>query len=196
MADKPATIADLFSKCSELAAQEEKEMGRVVSTMLPVLAYVNEPIMLHLVSLGDSFGELRSASLHSGAVVVTTDIEGKVSSKPLANFRTAECLAILRDSFPVIQRLVADKKHAALAKPTLSMKVFLGGQRFILDTRSYRLLVSNSGGACTGLRVSMQLPDGRTRSCRQLDLNRGERAEVDPGGVQGGRRPEATRAPV
>jgi hypothetical protein len=181
MEEKSVTIADLFSKCSEIAAQQEKEMGRIMSTMLPVLAYVNEPIALRPGSLGDSFRELRSASLHSGGVVVTTDFQGNVSSKPLSKFPTAECLAILKDSFPELQRLVADKKRAAQVKPMLSMKVLLGGQRFILDMRSYRLLVSNSGGDCRGLRISIHLPDGRTKPCRHCDLSRGEWAEVDLG---------------
>jgi hypothetical protein len=178
---KPVTIADLFSKCSELAAQEEKEMGRIISTMLPFLAYLNEPIVLRPGSLGGSFRGLRSVSLDPGAVVVTTDLRGKVSSEPLAKLRTADCLAVLKDSLPELHRLVDEKKRAALIKPVLSMRVFLGGQRFILDMRTYRLAVSNSGGDCRGLSVSVRLPDGRSKPGRQRDLNRGARAEVDLG---------------
>ena len=179
--EQPVKIADLFSKCTELAAQQEKELGRVASTMLPVLAYLNEPIVLRPGSLGDSFREVRSASIHSGAVVVTTDFQGRVWSKPLAKYPTADFLAILKDCFPELQRLVADKKRAAQVKPMLSMKVFLGGQRFIVDMRSYRLVVSNLGGDCRGLRVSMKLPDGRTKPFRERDLGRGARVEVDLG---------------
>jgi hypothetical protein len=181
MEEKSVKIADLFSKVTQLAAQQEKEIGRLVSTMLPVLSYVDEPIVLRPESLGESFREVRSASIHSGAVVVTTDFQGKVWSKPLAKYPTADCLAILKDCFPELQRLVADKKRAAQVKPSLSMKVFLGGQRFIVDMRSYRLLVSNSGGDCRGLRVSVKLPGGATKLCKERDLGRGMRTEVDLG---------------
>ncbi|MGA7862159.1 MAG: hypothetical protein WCB19_09955 [Thermoplasmata archaeon] len=174
-------IADLFSKCSQLAAQGEKELGRVASTMLPVLAYLNEPIVLRPGALGESFRDVRTAAIHSGALVVTTDFHGRVWSKPLSKFRTADCLAILKDAFPELQRLVADKKRAAQVKPMLSMQVVLGGQRFIVDMRSYRLVVSNSGGDCRGLRLSMKLPDGRTKPYRERDLGRGMRVEVDLG---------------
>jgi hypothetical protein len=174
-------IADLFSKVTKLAAQQEKEMGRIVSTILPVLAYLDEPVALRPESLGDSFREVRSAFIHPGAVVVTTDFQGKIWSKPLAKFPTADSLAILKESFPELQRLVADKKRAAQVKPSLSMKVFLGGQRFIVDMRSYRLLVSNSGGDCRELRVSIKLPDGETKLCKERDLGRGMRTEVDLG---------------
>jgi hypothetical protein len=179
--EKSVKIADLFSKVTELAALQEKEMGRLVSTMLPVLAFVDEPIVLRPGSLGDSFREVRSASIHSGAVVVTTDFQGKVWSKPLARYPTAQCLAILKDCFPELERLVADKRRAAQILPSLSMKVFLGGQRFIVDMRSYRLLVSNSGGDCRGLIVTVKLPGGGSRVCKERDLGRGVRTEVDLG---------------
>lgn len=178
---QPAKIADLYSKCSELAAQEEKEMERVVSTILPVLAYLNEPIALRPESLGGSFVGLRSVSLHPGGAVVTTDSEGKVSSVPFAKFRTADCLAILRDAFPELQRLVAERRRADLVRPDLSVKAILGGQKFILDMRSYRLLFSNSGGDCEDLSVSVELPSGWTKPSRKQSLMRDGRVEVDLG---------------
>jgi len=181
LAEQPVKIADLFSKCSQLAAQEEKEMVRVVGTVLPVLAYLDEPITLHPDSLGGSFAELRSVSLQAGAEVVTTDLRGKVASRPLAKLKTAECLAILKDAFPEIQRMVADKKRCAQVRPTLSIKLFLGGQRFIVDMRSYRLLVSNSGGDCRSLRISAELADGRNKDYPERDLSRGGRVEFDLG---------------
>jgi hypothetical protein len=181
IAEQPAKIADLFSKCSQLADQQEKEMGRIVGTMLPVLAYLNEPITLRPGSLGGSFAELRSVSLQAGAVVVTTDFQGRVASRQLAKLETADCLAVLKDAFPELQRLVADKKRAASVRPIFSMKLVLGGQRFIVDTRSYRLLVSNSGGDCRGLRISAELADGRNKDYRERDLSRGGRIDVDLG---------------
>jgi hypothetical protein len=181
MAEKPVTIADLFSKCSELAAQEEKEMSRIMSTILPVLAWLNGPVVLRPGSLGDAFSGFASVSLQPGATVVTTDLKGKVLARPLAKFRTKECLVIIREAFPELQRLVADKRRAAQVKPALSVKAAVGGSRFILDMRSYRLLVSNSGGDCLDLRISMQLSGDRTKACRPCDVNRGERVEVDLG---------------
>ncbi len=181
MAEQPSKLADLFSKCSQLAAQEESKMGRIVGTILPVLAYLEEPITLRPGSLGGSFAELRSVSLQAGAVVVTTDFQGRVASRPLAKLGTADCLAILKDAFPELQRLVADKKRAAAVRPILSMKLVLGGQRFIVDMRSYRLLVSNSGGDCRGLRISAELADGRNKDYRERDLSRGGRIDFDLG---------------
>ena len=179
MAEKQVKIADLFSKCSELAAQEEKEMGRIVSTMLPMLAWLNEPVVLLPGSLGDAFREFRSVTLETGAMVIMTDFEGRVSSKQLGKFPTQQCLAILHDSFPELQRLVANKRRAGEVKPALSLKVLLGGPRFIVDMRSYRLMVKNTGGDCIGIRVSTQLPEGWTESSRPCDVGRGQKAEVD-----------------
>jgi hypothetical protein len=178
-AEQPMEIADLFSKCSQLAAQGEKEMGKVMSTMLPVLAYLDEPITLRPGSLGGSFAELRSVSLEAGAEVVTTDLRGKVASTPLAKLKTADCLAILQEAFPKIQRMVEDKKRSARVRPVLSMKLFLGGQRFIVDMRSYHLIVSNSGGDCRALRISAELADGRSKDYGERDLSRGGRVELD-----------------
>jgi len=178
---EPVKMADLFSKCSQLAAQEEKEMSRIVGTMLPVLAYVEQPIMLSPASLGGSFSELRSVSLQAGAVIVTTDLQGNVASKPLVKLETGDCLAILKNAFPEIQRMVADKERVAVVRPILSMKIFLGGQRLIVDRRSYRLLVSNSGGDCRDLSIWAELADGRNKPFRERDLSRGGRVEVDLG---------------
>jgi len=181
MEEQPAKIADLFSKCSELAAQQDREMSRLVGTMLPVLAYLDQPITLSPGSLGGSFAEFRSVSLQTGAVVVTTDCQGRVASRPLAKLEAADCLAIIRDAFPELQRLVADKKRSSQVTPVLSMKLFLGGQRFIVDMRSYHLVVSNSGGDCRGLRISAELADGRNKDYRERDLSRGGRVEFDLG---------------
>jgi hypothetical protein len=177
--EQAVELADLFSQMSELATQEEKELGRVMSTVVSVLAYVNEPIALRPRLLGESFREIKEASLRPGAVVVTTDLDGNVASTPLARFATSDCVAILRDSVPELQRLMHEKKRAILTRPTLSMKVHLSGTRLILDTRGYRLVVSNSGGDCKGLEVSVELPDGETRQFRPRDLSRGGRIEFD-----------------
>ena len=179
--ERPVKIADLFAKCSQLAAQGEKEMGRIVSAMLPVLAYLDEPIALSPGSLGGSFAELKSVSLQAGAQVVTTDPRGKVASMPLAKLKTADCLAIVKQAFPEIERMVTDRKRSSQVTPALSMKLFLGGQRFIVDMRSYHLIVSNSGGDCRGLRISAELADGRNKDYRERDLSRGGRVEFDLG---------------
>jgi len=181
MAKQPVEIVDLFSKVSQLAAQEEKEMGRIVSTMIPVLAWLNEPVVLRPESLGGSFREFRSITLETGATVVTTDLEGRASSKQLSRFGTEECLAILHDSVPELQRLVANKRRAAEAQPVLSLKVSLRGRRFIVDTRSYRLMVSNTGGDCMGILISAKLPGGRTKASSPRDVSRGHQVEVDLG---------------
>src|SRR2546427_6906857 len=154
-------IADLFSKCSQLAAQEEKEMGKIMSTMLPVLEYLGEPVVLRPESLGEGLSDLKSVILQTNAVVMTTDVDGKVSSKPLAEFRTEECLAILRDSFPELLRLASEKRQAAqVVGPALSLKIAPGGARLALGTRGYHLVVSNSGGPCTDIVISSLLPGG------------------------------------
>lgn len=181
IAEQPTKIADLFSKCSQLAAQEEKELSKVVGTVLPVLEYLDEPVALRPGSLGGSFAELRSVSLKQGAVVVTTDSQGMVESMPLAKLKTGDCLAILKDAFPEMQRMVAYKKRGASVMPMLSMMLFLGGQRFFVDRRSYHLLVSNSGGDCRDLRISVELADGRKKASRGRDLSRGGRIELDLG---------------
>lgn len=181
MADQPTKVADLFSKVSQLAAQEEKEMAKIASTILPMLAWLNEPVVLRPESLGGAFSKFRSVTLETGAMVMMTDPEGKVSSKQLSKFRTEECLAILHDSFPELQRLIANKKRAAEVKPALSVKVIIGGPHFIVDMRSYRLLVSNSGGECKGMSVSTKLPEGVTKPSKPCDVVRGQEAEVDLG---------------
>ena len=114
-------------------------------------------------------------------MVVMTDPEGKVSSNQLASFRTQECLAILNGSYPELQRMVANKRRAGEVRPALSLTVAFGGPHFIVDMRSYRLNVSNSGGDCKGLRVSSQLPGGWTKASHPCDISRGQKAEVDLG---------------
>jgi hypothetical protein len=178
---QPVKIADLFSKCSDLADQEEKGMGRIVSTILPVLAWLNEPVVLRPGSLGGPFLEFRSVTLETGAIVVMTDPGGRVASRQLSEFRTAECLAILNESFPELQRMTANKRRAGEVKPLLSLKLALGGSHLIVDMRSYRLSVSNSGGDCVGLRVSALLPGGRSKPTRPCDVGRGKKAEFDLG---------------
>lgn len=181
MAAQPVKIADLFSKCSQLAVQEEREMDKIVGTILPMLAWLNEPVVLRPKSLGGVFQGLRSVTLETGAMVVMTDPEGGVSSEQLAKFPTQECLAILHESFPELQRMVANRRRAGQVKPLLSLKIVLGGSHLIVDKRSYRVLVSNAGGDCMGLKVSAQLPEGWTKSSRPCDVSRGKEAEVDLG---------------
>jgi hypothetical protein len=181
VAGKPATIADLFSKCSELAVQEERDMDRMMGMMVPVLAWLNTAVALRPGSLGDGFSGFTSVSLQAGPTVVTTDPEGKVAARPLAGLRTKDCLAVIREAFPELQRLVADKRRAAQVKPALSVKASIGGSHFVLDKRSYRLLVSNAGGDCRGLRISIQLPEGLTKVSRPLDVDSGDWVEVDLG---------------
>jgi hypothetical protein len=181
MADPPMKIADLFSKCSELAALEEKEMRRIASTILPVLGWLNEPVVLLPESLGSAFEQFRSVTLETGATVVMTDFHGKVSSMQLSKFRTQEYLAILRDSFPELQRLAANKRRSGEVRPALLLKVVLGGPRFIVDMRSCRLIVANTGGDCVDIRVTTLLRGDRTKASRPCDVGRGEKAEVDLG---------------
>jgi hypothetical protein len=180
-AEQKVRIADLFSKCSELAAQGERERTRIVGTMIPMLAWLNEPVVLRPESLGDAFRGFKSVTLETGATVMMTDPAGRVSSRELAKFRTEECLAILHDSFPELQRLVANKRRGGEVKPALALKVILGGSHFIVDKRSYRLMVSNTGGDCIGIRVSTQLSGGRSKPSRPCDVKRWEKAEVDLG---------------
>ena len=177
-------IADLYTKCSQLAAKEEKEMGRVMGTVFSVLTWINEPVALRPKSLGGAFSRFRSVSLRADANVVTTDFEGKVTSKPLKEFRLSESLAILREAYPELMSLVAGKTGGAHVKPLLSLKANLGGAR-ILGSRSYRVQVSNSGGDCVGLVVSVGLPGGQTKACRPFDLKRGEQVAVELGALKG-----------
>lgn len=181
MAEQPTKIADLYSKISQLADQEAKEMARIVGTIVPVLAWLNEPVVLRPASLGGEFLEFRSVTLETGAVLVMTDLQGRVSSKPLAEFRLDECLTILNEAFPELQRMTANKRRAGQVRPLLTLKVVLGGSHLIVDRRSYRLLIANSGGDCKGLRVSVKLPKGATRPSRPCDIGREKKAEVDLG---------------
>ena len=66
--------------------------------------------------------------------------------------------------------MVADKNRSAQVTPVLSMKLSLGGQRFIVDMRSYHLIVSNSGGDCRGLRISASSPTAATRTTASATL--------------------------
>lgn len=181
LVEQPVKIYELFSKVSQLAAQEEKEQIKVVGTILPVLSYLDEPVVLRPGALGEAFRDFRSVHLKPGAIVVTTDMEGRVLSKPLVKFRTEECLAILHDAFPELQRLVTDKRRAAQVKPALFTKAVVGGSKFLVDLRSYRVVFSNSGGDCRGLHVSLQLSEGRIKAFHPCDVNRGERVEIDLG---------------
>ena len=181
VAETPTKLADLFSKASELAKLEDKEVGRIVSTIVPVLSWLNEPVKLHPESLGETFREIREASLQIGARVVMSDERGKTYSRALAKFSVEDCLAILQDSFPEIQRLVADKRRAGQIKPMLSVRMMLGGSNFVVDLRSYRLVISNSGGACKGVRVSESYSGGRTKTHGPVDVDGAQEAELNLG---------------
>jgi len=176
---QPAEMADLFSKCAQLAAQEEKEMGKIMSTMLPVLEYLGEPVMLKPESLGDRFRAFKYVILQSGAVVVTTDLEGHVSSRPLAEFSTEDCLAILRDSFPELLRLASEKRQAAMVGPALSLRIASGGAHETQCVRSHYLVVSNLGGPLSDVVVSSLLPGGRTKAYRPGGVHRGGKVNID-----------------
>ena len=174
-------IADLYSKCSQIAAKEAKELSRIVGAIVPVLAWLGASVALRPRSLGGTFAELKSVSLESGAVVVMTDAGGRVSSRRLSEFKTHECLTILNEAYPELQRIAADKRREGKVRPVLSLKAIVGGGHLIFDTRSYRLAIANSGGDCVALRVSAQLPSGASKSSRPCDVDRGMRAEVDLG---------------
>src|SRR2546427_4927638 len=171
-------IADLFSKCSQLAAQEEKEMGKIMSTMLPVLEYLGEPVVLRPESLGEGLSDLKSVILQTNAVVMTTDVDGKVSSKPLAEFRTEDCLAILRESFPELLRLASEKRQTAMVGPALWLRIAPGGAHLTQGVRSHYLAVSNTGGPLSDLAVSTLLPGGRTKTYHPGGVHRSEERRV------------------
>jgi hypothetical protein len=181
IAQAPVNLADLFTKCSELSKLEDKEIDKIVGTIVPVLSWLNAPVALHPGSLGGTFREVKEASLQSGAMVVMTDELGKSYSRALAKFSVEDCLAILQDCFPELQRLVADKRRAGQFKPELSVRMKLGGSRFILDMRSHRLIVSNSGSECRSLSVSGSYAGGKTKTLGPVDLVRGRQAELNFG---------------
>jgi hypothetical protein len=180
-AAEPANISDLFSKCSQLAAEEERQMGKFVGALVPVLGFLGQPVALNPESLGGSFLAFKSVTLGEGATVTMTDPEGRVSSRQLSAFATEDRLAVLEESLPELQRLVSEKRRAAEAMPALSLRVALGGKRLIVDMRSYRAAVANSGGDCLGVRFSTRLPGGRAKSSRPCDVGRGQEVEVDLG---------------
>jgi hypothetical protein len=178
-AGQPVEIAELYSRASELAAEEESGVARIVSAMLPVLAWLNGPVALRPGSLGGSFLGCRSVTLGPGLIVVMTDNDGRVSSRQLLEFKTKERLAVLKESHPELQRMVAEKRRAGEVKPLLSLKVALGGGHLLADRRGYRLVISNKGGDCLGL--SVRLHAGGTKPSKPCDLPRGTEAEYDLG---------------
>lgn len=173
-------IADLFSKVREIADQEQREVSRITRTMLPVLAWLKAPVVLRPEALGEGFAGFRSVSLQAGAVVVTTDSQGRASSKPISAYPPRDCLAILREAFPELQRMVVDRRRGKEVRPVLEVKSMLKGSRRIVDMRSYLLILTNSGGDCHALRVSFDV-DGETRVSKPSDLGHGERVELDLG---------------
>ena len=181
IAETSVKLADLFSKVSELAKQEDKEVARIVGTILPVLSWLNEPVKLHPESLGETFREMREASLQIGARVVMADERGKTFSRALAKFSVEDCLAILQDCFPELQKQVADKRRAEKVKPTLSMRMILRGCNFLVDLRSYHLEISNSGEVCRDIRVLGLYPEGRTKTLGPVDVDGENQAELNLG---------------
>lgn len=181
MDGQPDNISELYSKCSQIADKEARELSRIAGAIVPVLAWLSESVVLRPKSLGGVFAESRSVTLETGAKVVVVEAEGQVSSRQLSEFKTAECLAILNEAYPEIRRMAADKRRERQVRPVLSLKAIVGGAHLIFDTRTYRLAVANSGGDCVGLRFSLQLPSGASRSSRPCDVDRGMRAQVDLG---------------
>ena len=184
-AEQPTKLSDLFSKCSELSAEEERQMGKFVGAVIPVLGFLGEPVSLRPESLGGYFLGFKSVTLGEGATVTMTDPEGRVSSKQLATFETEERLAILEESLPELQRLVSEKRRIEEARPGLSLRVALGGKRFIVDMRSYRVVVANAGDDCLAVRFSTRLSGGRKKSSDPCDVGRGQEVEVDLGVAKG-----------
>jgi len=176
---QPAEMADLFSKCAQLAAQEEQEMGKIMSTILPVLEYLGGPVSLKPEALGDRFHDFKYVVLQSGATVMTTDMKGNVSTKPLAEFRTEDCLSILRESFPELLRLASEKRQAAMVGPALSLRIVSGGAHESQGVRSHYLVVSNLGGPLSDVVVSSLLPGGRTKAYRPGGVHRGGKINID-----------------
>jgi hypothetical protein len=181
MAGQPTKLAELYSKASALAARQEDEMERIVKSLVPVLAWLNEPVTLRPGALGESFQGLSSVTLETGAMVVMVDYQGEVSSQELGSFRSEDMIAILNDAFPELQRMAANRRRALQIRPQLSLKIVLGGSHLLLDRRSYRLRVSNSGGDCVALSSSILSPEGSTEASRPCDVARGAEAEVDLG---------------
>ena len=180
-ADDAATIADLYKRASRLDERHRKETAKIVGTILPILAWLNEPVALRPRALGEHFFDMRSVTVETGGMVVMTDLQGHVSSMELTGFRSKEFQAILKEAFPELERMTALKRRAGDIKPILSLKVVVAGRKFLIDRRTYRVMVSNSGGECRGLKVSTQLPAGRSEPTHPCDVARGRQVGVDLG---------------
>ncbi|HUI00405.1 MAG TPA: hypothetical protein VLU99_01770 [Nitrososphaerales archaeon] len=180
-AEKLGAMADLYSRCSELAAQQDRKVADVMGTILPVLAWLGKPVELDPAELGETFSGLRSVSISPGAIVVRTDPQGKVSTTAMAKLGPKDCLALLSKAFPRMEKMVEDKKREGDVRPVLWVKASLEGSRPLLGKRRFQLVVSNSGGDCRDLRVLVLLPGGLTRACKPCDVGRGERVDIDLG---------------
>jgi hypothetical protein len=173
-------LVSVFSKCAELIHSEGVMVDKIVKVMKPLLSSINKPIRLHPQSLGETFRHIREASLAPGAVVVMVDSEERISSRSLRKFDGEDFISILRDCLPGLQELVSGRKRAEQIKPALAVKLRLAGSQFLIDRRTYRLLVSNSGGDCRNLRISTKA-GGRTKVNPPFDLNSVNPSEIDLG---------------
>jgi hypothetical protein len=108
------------------------------------------------------------------------DSEERISSRSLRKFDGEDFISILRDCLPGLQELVSGRNRAEQIKPAISVKLRLAGSQFLVDRRTYRLLLSNSGGECRNLRISTKA-GGRTKVNHPFDLNSVNPSEIDLG---------------
>ena len=195
--EQPPKLGELYSACSKMAAEEERTTGRIVGTMVNLLSWLKEPLVLRPGSLGGRFAALRMVLLDASANVVMTDAQGRVTSRRLTDMKAEDRLAILEEACPLVEKMVSSKRRAEQARPVLSIKVVQGGSRLIVGRRTYRLLVSNAGSDCLGMRLSIELPGGNSsRSTRPRDVKGGSEHEVDTGVSRGLGGAESVRVEV
>ncbi|MBI4258323.1 MAG: hypothetical protein HY619_05145, partial [Thaumarchaeota archaeon] len=109
-AQDPTTgqLRETLSELAQISELEELEVGyapKLVNIVKFLLSDINQPIPLNQMSVIQYFRDVKDAYLMSDAVIIMTDSEGNMISRPLLQFSPENILSIVQESTPEIKRL-------------------------------------------------------------------------------------------
>lgn len=106
-------LRDTLSELAQISELEELEVGyapKLVNIVKFLLSDINQSITLNQEVVMQHFHDVKDAYLMSDAVIVMTDADGNMLSKPLLQFSPENILSIVQNCTPDIRRLAEEKR--------------------------------------------------------------------------------------
>jgi|GEM_PF-4895816 hypothetical protein len=100
-----------LAQLTELQDLQANYVTRLVDGLRNLLAYIKEIIPIDPIKLGCPYHNIKKAYLVGEAQLVMVDEEGKMISQSLLNLEPNKVIAVLEESLPAINQIMAMKKQ-------------------------------------------------------------------------------------